>query len=234
MKRPNLGPGLTLLILGCGGATAIISPDPTPAPADDDDSAPDDDDSADDDDWIDPESDVFVDKRYCLDWDTVVVNEPEGGDTLLAVVGMTQTPLLLQATSTDLEAGEITMILAISENPLCEQNLDLPTSDLTGDDVGRYAPPHFAIGPVDTFLGGDAFGLFGRELLIGGDFTAGGERIVNATLSGTLDVTSISDYCEWPLTCFPCAEAPDNFCIDLDVEQAEFYDSELGPLTVVP
>jgi len=199
---------------------------------DDDDSAPDDDDATDDDDVvdpIDPEDESFVDKRFCLDWDTVVLNEPAGGELMLDIIGLTNFPLLLQPTGTDLEAGTIDMVLALASGPDCQQNLDIPASNLTDEGAGDYAPPWFSLGPLDLTLGGE-IQLTATDVLVDGWFTAEASNIVEASLAGFLDVTPYAEYCEWPLTCFACPDVADHQCINLDAQDAEFFDSALGPL----
>ncbi len=203
--------------------------DSTAPPADDDDStAPPDDDDDDDDDgpylW---EGDVF-----CLDWSTVTWNEPPAAALEdLGFAGMTFTesspllnPLLAIGDTLDLRLGA-------SQSGSCAQDL----SSATLDDGVSWSVPSFQSTPIDFVIPSVVGVLTVHNARVGGEITTAGDRIIDGTLTGGIEVPGFAaNLCGLVVPCVPCPGAGFLDCVALDVEDATWNNVGAGPLTIVP
>ncbi len=196
---------------------------------DDDDSAPgDDDDSAegDDDDSAEP-WDEFLDRTYCLDWDSAHIASPPGITQLLELTNarMEDYSVLAMPTDVDHETGEIFFIGAPGRIGACAQDLAFPSVDMP-DRVGAglYVEPDFEVGTSFFRLPVTEPPLTIYEMSLTGGFTEDASAIRDSTLYGRLDITPWADLtCEFEgWFCYPCGAGLRRTCVDLLVQGAEW------------
>ncbi|HCP47917.1 MAG TPA: hypothetical protein DIU15_17895, partial [Deltaproteobacteria bacterium] len=186
-------------------------------------------DDDDDDDGGDPGSD-FLGLTYCLDWDTVTVEEPAAfGSLVLTYVG--DYALLLSPTGVSSSGNVISMLGAPAENGTCAQDMTLNTVSASG----IYVAPHFEVGPVDVDLQSAMGEMTVYGLTVEGDFTGDASQIENSVLEGVVDIT---DYgfllCSGtPSPCFPCPSGTGQ-CVDFRAVEGQWNDSGAGALSSVP
>ena len=213
---------------------------------DDDDTSGDDDDASDDDDndHNDDDDDSaavdpglgFVNRSYCLEWDSMNFQSPAGLVGMLGALGvnLNDFPLLLSPTGVAIPVEEILMLLAAAAPGTCTQDPNLSTYNLTAAQAGHYLAPHFAVGPSDISITTPVATLVLYNAVFEGDFTADSSQVIRGAITGRLDVSAYSGYCSalgW--TCTPC---PTGFgtCVDLITSDASWNDSGAGPLIPTP
>ena len=200
---------------------------------DDDDDATDDDDSA----SAEPiDTSLVVDQTYCSDWDTATIVEPPDIGMLLGLAGVSLAdyPILISPTAIDEGAGTINMRGATATPSSCTQDVSVPSFDPTATTPGTFTNPHFDVGPTTMTLNLQGIGALAFEnTLISGDFTADGQAVVDGTLSGMMDVSTLPGAC-FVLTCVPCPSNSANDCAAFLAENIVFNNNGLGPLTAVP
>ncbi len=219
---------------------ATSKPDDDDSVGDDDDSAGDDDDSAGDDDdsvSVDPGL-AFVQRSYCLNWDSVNFQSPPGFVDILGGYGinLADYPLLLSPTAVSILVEEILMVLAATQLGTCSQDTSLSTYNLTVSEAGRYVAPHFEVGPSDINVGTQLGTLNLYDTVFAGDFTGDAEQVVQGSITGQLDISAYSSFlCSSSLgwTCAPCPTGVGT-CVDLVATDAIWDHNNEGPLLVVP
>jgi len=207
---------------------------------DDDDSAGDDDDSAGDDDdsaSVDPGL-SFVQRTYCLNWDSVNFQSPPG---LVATLGgfgvnLADYPLLLSPTAVSIPVQEILMVLAATQMGTCSQDTNLSTYNLTASEAGRYVAPHFEVGPSDINIGTQFGTLTLYNAVFQGDFTGDGEQVHQGSITGQLDITAYSGFLCGAASSWTCAPCPSGVgsCVDLVATDGVWDHNGEGPLLIVP
>ena len=212
-----------------------VQPDDDDVQPDDDDVQPDDDDVQPDDDDADP-GDAMVDVTYCLDWDTANITEPPGIAGLLGMAGITLSdyPILLSPTSVDAAAEQIELLGAGAVATTCTQDTSASTYDLTADGPGSWVAPHFEVGPTSLAIALDpSIGDLALEgAVLQGDFTGDASAIVNSTMDGYINVTTLDGAC-FILTCVTCPSGTGD-CAVFAFDSATWNDNGLGPLVEVP
>ena len=208
---------------------------------DDDDTTGDDDDTVgDDDDSTGPpptEPEGMVDRTYCLDWNSVTVNDPANIFGILQILGVSvqDYPLLLTPTAVDLTNGEIWMIVTGAEQGTCNQDMTVSTVDLTSTTPGAYSAPLFEVGPGDFSTMVDGFQMTIYDMEMTGQFSVDNTEIYDGTVTGQFLVPP--DYASTAcalLACVPCPGNASQSCLNFDAEDAVFTDTGAGPLVVVP
>ncbi|GEM_PF-2630209 len=199
------------------------------ARGDDDDSAGgDDDDSAegDDDDSAEP-TDDFLDRTYCLDWDSAHIAAPPGITQLLELTGaaMEDYSVLAMPTDVDFDTGEIFFLGAPGNIGSCTQDTAFPSVDMPdGGGAGVYVEPDFEVATSFFRLPVTDPPLTIYEFRLTGSFTEDSTGILDSTLYGRLDVTPWSELtCEFDgWFCYPCGAGLRRTCVDLLVQGADW------------
>ncbi|MEE2830521.1 MAG: putative metal-binding motif-containing protein [Myxococcota bacterium] len=178
----------------------------------------------------------FEDESYCLDWNTANITEPSQLPGLLANFGVSiqDFPILVSPTTVDVNSGELSMIGASAVQGTCEQNVAASTYDLTPSQPGTYNNDHFTTGPADMDLqmGADVYPMY--SVFVEGDFLADGSAIVNASITGELDVSQLSwTACFFALSCHTCPNGSGD-CVTFEADSGVLNATGNGALIEVP
>jgi hypothetical protein len=156
-----------------------------------------------------------------------VWNEPAGGPTLLATLGidLTANRLLYSVTGSTSNTMDGRIARAITGG--CSQDQTVATSEpggLWSDPSFDVADPFFA-----TTIGGVAIGNIG----LSGNFSSDGTEINAGTLTADAELGALgSQLCGLFLTCYPCSLGLN--CVGIDVSNLTWDATGPGPLLYVP
>ena len=178
----------------------------------------------------------FEDESYCLDWSTASINSPSQLPTLLSTFGLVieDFPVLLSATSVDVNSGEIWMMGASAVQSTCDQDVSASTYDLTATTPGTYVNGHFTVGPADMDLaiGVDIYPMY--DVMVEGDFLPSGSQITNADILGELDVSQLPwTACFFALPCHTCPTGSGD-CVTFQADSGVLNATGAGTLITVP
>ena len=172
-----------------------------------------------------------IDERtYCLDWDTVTFTDPPGLLTLMSAAGinLSDYPLLLTPTNPNDVAGTLGMLSGLPQANTCSVDPIAPTTDLTANGPGVWAPPSFEVGPTQMNISIGAGALPLQETTLTGDFSPDDSQMVDVSINGWLPDTVFSGVC----LLLPCVSCPNSSgsCLFIAGNSGIATDNGEGPL----